>query len=203
MISSNSIQLFTLMLLITMGGLKLCLANPVNKEDKLANNKDLPIKLKERLFNVTSKDSGVLERSGATFIEEEESKKKASWETARCFLDSRSLFLAWTFLFLSSKRREKLYALILSLVLGIFGADWFYLCVTRSIFNFDILGWHDYKGPEMMTKMSITKMIWIISARPTSWLGWSSWWLVELEGSSVVALLAPVLTVTSETSMWT
>ena len=94
MISSNSIQLFTLMLLITMGGLKLCLANPVNKEDKLANNKDLPIKLKERLFNVTSKDSGVLERSGATFIEEEESKKKASWETARCFLDSRSLFLA-------------------------------------------------------------------------------------------------------------
>ena len=102
MISSNSIQLFTLMLLITMGGLKLCLANPVNKEDKLANNKDLPIKLKERLFNVTSKDSGVLEtedavgkpRSGAAFIEEEESKKKASWETARCFLDSRSLFLA-------------------------------------------------------------------------------------------------------------
>ena len=102
MISSNSIQLFTLMLLITMGGLKLCLANPVNKEDKLANNKDLPIKLKERLFNVTSKDSGVLEtedavgkpRSGATFIKEEESKKKASWETARCFLDSRSLFLA-------------------------------------------------------------------------------------------------------------
>ena len=66
MISSNSIQLFTLMLLITMGGLKLCLANPVNKEDKLANNKDLPIKLKERLFNVTSKDSGVLETSRAS-----------------------------------------------------------------------------------------------------------------------------------------
>ena len=43
MVSSNFIQLFTLMLLITMGGLKLCLANPVNKEDKLANNKDLPI----------------------------------------------------------------------------------------------------------------------------------------------------------------
>ena len=29
-------------------------------------------------------------------------------------------------------RREKLYALILSVVLGIFGADWFYLCVDRS-----------------------------------------------------------------------
>ena len=30
-------------------------------------------------------------------------------------------------------RREKLYALILSVVLGIFGTDWFYLCVTRLI----------------------------------------------------------------------
>ena len=35
-------------------------------------------------------------------------------------------------------RREKLYALTLSIVLGIFGADWFYLCVTRSTFNIDI-----------------------------------------------------------------
>ena len=91
MISSNSIQLFTLMLLITMVGLKLCLANPVNKEDKLATNKDLPIKLKERLFNVTSKESedamGKPE-SGATFIKEEESKKKASWETAKYIADS-------------------------------------------------------------------------------------------------------------------
>ena len=94
MVSSNSIQLFALMMMVTMGGLNLCMANPV-KEDKLAINKDLPIKLKERLFNVTSKESedamGKPE-SGATYIKEEESKKKASWETARCCLDSRSLF---------------------------------------------------------------------------------------------------------------
>ena len=91
MMSSNSIQLFTLMLMVSMGGLNMCMANPVNKEDKLAINKDLPIKLKERLFNVTSKESedamGKPE-SGATFIKEEESKKKASWETAKYITDS-------------------------------------------------------------------------------------------------------------------
>merc|ERR1711936_332396 len=48
----------------------------------------------------------------AEFIDEEDSKK-ASWETSR---------------------REKLYALILSFVLGIFGADWFYLCVTSETY---------------------------------------------------------------------
>ena len=38
-----------------------------------------------------------------------------------------------TLSFINNPRREKLYALILSVVLGIFGADWFYLSVTRSI----------------------------------------------------------------------
>ena len=92
MMSSNSIQLFALMLMVSMGGLNMCMANPVNKEDKLAINKDLPIKLKERLFNVTSKeeseDAMGKPESGATFIKEEESKKKASWETAKYITDS-------------------------------------------------------------------------------------------------------------------
>ena len=84
MLSSNSLQLFTLMMVfITMGGLNLCMASPVNKEDELVINKELPIK-----------ESGVVEtervmedskpETGAVFIKEEETKKKpASWETAK------------------------------------------------------------------------------------------------------------------------
>ena len=96
--SSNSLQMFTLMLMLTMSCLNLCMANPVNKEDELVTNKDLPIKLKERLFNMTSKKSEVPETDrvmvddvgkpvdttkGTVILEEEESKKKASWETAK------------------------------------------------------------------------------------------------------------------------
>ena len=216
MMSSNSIQLFTLMLMVTMCGLNMCMANPVNKEDKL------PIKLKERLFNVTSKESedamGKPE-SGATFIKEEESKKKASWETAKYIADSWSLFFCLNILN-PLKRREKLYALIFSVVLGIFGADWFYLCVTRSIFNLDILvkhdndnrdvgddcffglrwlgrSWHDDENGDNQDDSKI-----IDSARPTSWLGWSSWSFAESEGFSVAALLAPVVAEISGTSRW-
>ena len=53
-----------------------------------------------------------------------------------------------------------------------------------------------------MTNMSITKMISIISARPTSWLGWSSWSFAESEGFYVAALLAPVVAEISGTSRW-
>ena len=101
MLSSHSLQKFALMLMVTMGGLNMCMANPVNrsgnKEDELIINKDLPIKLKERLFNTTSKksvpdtdramvdDGGNLvdTNKGAVNLEGEESEKRASWETAR------------------------------------------------------------------------------------------------------------------------
>ena len=97
MLSSNSLQTFTLMLMVTMGGLNLCMANPANKEDELIIKKDLPIKLKERLFNTTSKksvpdtdramvdDGGNLvdTNKGAVNLEGEESEKRPSWETAR------------------------------------------------------------------------------------------------------------------------
>ena len=97
MLSSHSLQKFALMLMVTMGGLNLCMANPANKEDELIINKDLPIKLKERLFNTTSKksvpdtdramvdDGGNLvdTNKGAVNLEGEESEKRPSWETAR------------------------------------------------------------------------------------------------------------------------
>ena len=94
MLSSNSLQLFTLMMVVTMGGLNLCMANPVNKGNELIINEELPTKLKERLFNMTIKESEVVEtervmedtkpETGAVFIKEEDSKKKlASWETAK------------------------------------------------------------------------------------------------------------------------
>ena len=96
MLSSNSLQTFTLTLMVTMGGLSMCMASPVNrsanKEDELIINKDLPIKL-----NMTSKksvpetgramvdDGGNLvdPYQGAVHLEEEESEKRASWETAK------------------------------------------------------------------------------------------------------------------------
>ena len=94
MLSYNSLQMFTLVLMLTMGGLNLCMANPVNKGDEFAINKDPPTK---RLFNMTSsKESVVLEtervvegsmgdkpETGAVYIKEEETKMKASWETAK------------------------------------------------------------------------------------------------------------------------
>merc|ERR1719234_2078640 len=83
------------------------MANPVNKE--------LPVKLKEEV-GVLETDRVTEEskpETGAVYIKEEETNKPASWETAK---------------------REKLYALILSVVLGIFGADWFYLCVTSTTY---------------------------------------------------------------------
>ena len=58
--------------------------------------------------------------------EEEEPKKNAKWETSRCFVVSLLNRMSSHFF-----RREKLYALALSIVLGIFGADWFFLCVTE------------------------------------------------------------------------
>ena len=58
--------------------------------------------------------------------QEEEPKKNANWETSRCFVVSLLNRMSSHFF-----RREKLYALTLSIVLGIFGADWFYLCVTE------------------------------------------------------------------------
>ena len=90
MLSSHSLQKFALMLMVTMGGLNLCMANPANKEDELIINKDLPIKLKERLFNTTSKksvpdtdramvdDGGNLvdTNKGAVNLEGEESEKR-------------------------------------------------------------------------------------------------------------------------------
>ena len=94
MLSSNPHRLFTLMMVVTMGGLNLCMANPVNKGNELIINEELPTKLKERLFNMTIKESEVVEtervmedtkpETGAVFIKEEDSKKKpASWETAK------------------------------------------------------------------------------------------------------------------------
>ena len=107
--------MFTLMLMmLTMSGLNLCMANPVNKEDELVINKDLPIKLKERLFNMTSKKSEVLETDrvmvddvgkpvdttkGTVILDEEESTKKATWETAKYIHVVLSLSFAWISLF--------------------------------------------------------------------------------------------------------
>ena len=103
--SSNSIQLFALMLMVSMGGLNMCMANLVNRS---ANREDEPIKLKERLFNTTSRksvpdtdramvdDGGNLvdTNNGAVNLEEEESElpERASWETAKYIkiLDSKS-----------------------------------------------------------------------------------------------------------------
>ena len=145
MLSSNSLQTFTLMLMVTMGGLNLCMAHPVNrsvnKEDELIIKKDLPVKKSvPDTDRAMVGDGGDLvdTNKGAVNLEEEE---RASWETAKYIkiLDSKSNCIVFhqkpiprraaSYL----KRREKLYALILSLVLGIFGADWFYLSVTRSI----------------------------------------------------------------------
>ena len=42
----------------------------------------------------------------------------------------------------------------------------------------------------------------VVSARPTSWSGWSSWSFAESEGSSVAALLAPVVAEISGTLRW-
>ena len=57
----------------------------------------------------------------------------------------------------------------------------------------------------MMDKMAILSQEVgkiIVSARPTSWLGWSSWSFAESEGSSVAALLVPVVAEISGTSRW-
>ena len=102
MLSFNSLQLFTLVLIMTSINLCNCMAmvnpysmaNPVNssfnKEDELIINNDLPIKL-----NVTSMESetdrvmvdsmGKPVKTSSVYIEEEEGSMEtpASWETAR------------------------------------------------------------------------------------------------------------------------
>ena len=102
MLSFNSLQLFTLVLIMTSINLCNCMsmvnpysmANPVNssfnKEDELIINNDLPIKL-----NVTSMESktdrvmvdsmGKPVKTSSVNIEEEEGsiERPASWETAR------------------------------------------------------------------------------------------------------------------------
>ena len=93
-----------------MTSINLCmaLANPVkrsaNKEDEIVTNKDLPIKPKEGLINETSKEmeidrvmvdsTGKPVKTSSVIIEEEE--ESASWETARCILDYRYVYVHFT-----------------------------------------------------------------------------------------------------------
>ena len=101
MLSSNSLQTFTLMLMVTMGGLNLCMAHPVNrsvnKEDELIIKKDLPVKKSVPDTDRAMVDDGgnlVDTNNGAVNLEEEESElpERASWETAKYIkiLDSKS-----------------------------------------------------------------------------------------------------------------
>ena len=106
MLSFNSLQLVTLVVLI-MTSINMCmaLANPVkrsaNKEDELVTNKELPIKPKEEgLINVTETDRVMVDSTGkpvktsSVIIQEEE--ESASWETARCNLDYRYMYVHCT-----------------------------------------------------------------------------------------------------------
>ena len=88
-----------------MTSINLCmaLANPVkrsaNKEEELVTNKELPIKPKEEgLINVTETDRVMVDSTGkpvktSSVIIQEES---ASWETARCILDYRYVYVHFT-----------------------------------------------------------------------------------------------------------
>ena len=73
MLSSNSLQLFTLMMVLTMVGLNLCMANPVNKTSK----EDVGVMETDRAMEDSKPETG------AVFIKEEKTNKPASWETAK------------------------------------------------------------------------------------------------------------------------
>ena len=73
MLSSNSLQLFTLMMVLTMVGLNLCMANPVNKTSR----EEVGVMETDRVMEDSKPETG------AVFIKEEEELKPASWETAK------------------------------------------------------------------------------------------------------------------------
>ena len=90
MLSSHSLQKLALMLMVTMGGLNLCMAHPVNrsvnKEEELIIKKDLPVKKSVPDTDRAMVDDGgnlVDTNKGAVNLEGEESEKRPSWETAR------------------------------------------------------------------------------------------------------------------------
>ena len=102
MFSFNSLKPITLVVIMTSINLCMALANPVKRsaktENKLVTNKELPIKPKEGLFNETDRvmvDSmGKPVKTSSVIIQEEE--ESASWETARCILDSRYMYVHCT-----------------------------------------------------------------------------------------------------------
>ena len=84
----SSLHMFTLMLMVTMGGLNQCTANPVNRiTNKELIEEDLPIELKDGRVLVDDNGKKVDTYNGTVNLEVEEmekrEEKKASWETAR------------------------------------------------------------------------------------------------------------------------
>ena len=73
MLSSNSLQLFTLMMVLTMVGLNLCMANPVNKTSR----EEVGVMETDRVMEDSKPETG------AVFINKEDELKPASWETAK------------------------------------------------------------------------------------------------------------------------
>ena len=123
--------LYNSLLALLMVMFNLAMPDPLNRSanrmaeldmDKNSTSKERDI----RVMGEPETGAGHINRVRYINREEEKPKKNANWETSRCFVVSLLNRMSSHFF-----RREKLYALTLSIVLGIFGADWFYLCVTE------------------------------------------------------------------------
>ena len=123
--------LYNSLLALLMVLFHLAMPDPLNRSanrmaelymDKNTTSKETDI----RVMGEPETGAGHINRVRYINREEEEPKRNAKWETSRCFVVSLLNRVSSHFF-----RREKLFALTLSVVLGIFGADWFYLCVTE------------------------------------------------------------------------
>ena len=121
--------LYNSLLALLMVMFNLAMPDPLNRsanrmaeldKNSTSNERDI------RVMGEPETGAGHINRVRYINREEEEPTKNAKWETSRCFVVSLLNRMSSHFF-----RREKLYALTLSIVLGIFGADWFYLCVTE------------------------------------------------------------------------